>query len=563
MLSYKFIEQCISEYSCKFPPEEQEKLNLEPLNSNTQIIIEAKTVESEFSRAFFIHMNNSIFEGEYLNVDYEIKISDFEKKLESQGSTIFSIYVKDALAYLKDLLLDIQNKVNLLDDELLFSIFSPINSENIDKGFFDDFVNITIHLAYIDHTIVGLDSYKHKLILIRDNILSKNPKDEDLKEVYKKLLSKCSFLLFKMFSSNQGANKYSLDFKVSTIKEVDLIDENNSDFFNDFKCIHKNINEYRSLCGSYQNQFRENKFSSIGFIILSQYYKEVTRDISQINNLITRFEVFYRNQNSKKLTTFEKYSLETIRQYLQNCKFSLKIESKNYSYKQLETDIGEIIKIQEESYIFNYHPFYKALFFLHKILNNNIEHNYKLIQVQEIIILYSYLLEKYKKCLQWSEDRRFYPFQLLPSDCLTQKGIFIASSIAKPINFGDLEEKLSDFKEGKQMGNQLLAYMQNKEDLIRIQDEVKAFRKQSFEYIGIFIAIITFLFGSIQLFGDNQISLKSALINVFSLGIVLSLFAILMCVVSYNFKYEKFRYLTYLVLIALSLLLLYIVPKLF
>ena len=71
------------------------------------------------------------------------------------------------------------------------------------------------------------------------------------------------------------------------------------------------------------------------------------------------------------------------------------------------------------------------------------------------------------------------------------------------------------------------------EEINDIANKIKDFRRESFEYLGIFITVITFLFGSIQLFGSNTIKLAALIVNIVSLGIVLGLFMAMLYIVLY------------------------------
>ena len=76
------------------------------------------------------------------------------------------------------------------------------------------------------------------------------------------------------------------------------------------------------------------------------------------------------------------------------------------------------------------------------------------------------------------------------------------------------------------------------EEINEIANKIKDFRRESFEYLGIFITIITFLFGSIQLFGNNTIKLAASIVNIVSLGIVLGLFIAMLYIVLYCKRYR-------------------------
>ncbi len=350
-------------------------------------------------------------------------------------------------------------------------------------------------------------------------------------------MSKCSFLLKKLFFSNEEAHKYALDFKIHDIDDLKLEDSFNEDFSNHFECLYNNTKAFNKSSQYYQLEFQQGRFSTIGFIILSQYYRIVTKDITQINNLILRFNKFYvkRNKNNKT-DIFDRYSIDSIRHYLHNCRFSLKTCQENYSIEDLKNDIKDIKEIQFQTKIFNYHPYYKALEFLSKKIHNSSLGAADLNEIKSINTLYNELLHELKISIDWCVHRRFYPFQLEKTDCRTAEGIFIASSFARPINFKRLNNLYRDFRDGKQIGEMWEYFQLHKIELESVQTKIKSFRKESFEYLGIFIAIISFLFGSLQLFGNSDIQLPQALINITSLGLTLCIFVSIIAIISNDIK---------------------------
>lgn len=69
-----------------------------------------------------------------------------------------------------------------------------------------------------------------------------------------------------------------------------------------------------------------------------------------------------------------------------------------------------------------------------------------------------------------------------------------------------------------------------RQNLLDIKKEINASRKTYIEILGIFSGIITFLFGSIQLFGRADISYTQSLTNILALGLVLCIFIALITI---------------------------------
>ena len=86
-------------------------------------------------------------------------------------------------------------------------------------------------------------------------------------------------------------------------------------------------------------------------------------------------------------------------------------------------------------------------------------------------------------------------------------------------------------------------------------------RKETFEYIGIFIAIITFLFGSLQIF-SGEYDWKQRLVNSISLGAILCLFGINISI-SFNNWNLKYKLIYYALFVIIALVFLFCFPEIF
>ena len=378
-----------------------------------------------------------------------------------------------------------------------------------------------------------------------------NIANEELKSIYLKLYSKCSLLLKKVCYIMDDSHKYALDFKIYDINEKQNIDTYNEEFDALFEGLYQKRN-ISNIARNYQNKFRSNEFSTKGFIILSHYYRTETKDCNQIANLIWRFNKFYVTRKKKNnLSDFDRYALECVRLYLHNSQFSLNIEQPKYSIEQLKTDLEKIRRIQVDTQIWNYHPYYKSLDFLSRLIKNNelIQNEQYCSHIDDIISLHESLLSSYKKCIDWCSHRTFYPFQLEHADCISSGDMFCASTFAVPLNIKDLKA----FYRKSEGDHQVLImqgnYINNRRELNEIQQKITSYRKETFEYIGIFIAIITFLFGSLQIFGA-KLDWHQSITSIVSLGSVLCIFGVILSA-SFNEKWPLWGKFTFYALIIL------------
>ncbi|EFB30426.1 hypothetical protein HMPREF0971_03281 [Segatella oris F0302] len=526
------IEKCIDKYKELFSPENNScGFSTQP---NTEKEIFAKEKYKEFERIFFIEMNNALFVGEYLEDGYTEKIEEFENILLNNDSK-FSPYIRDALKGLRGVLFRIQTdnrtlQVNLTKND------SAVASLLEDFQFYNAWHTISLNLLYIDHTLINERKYREKLIKLYYEIEATiiGLDNEDLLQVFQKLKSKCSFLLGKTFVfDNKEKYYYSVDFEIKKVKEIIKGDIFNKKFSFLFSKMYPSCKYGQEIVSKYQREFSVKNFSSIGFVILAYYYDTSQRkSVQRLKNLLEDFQEYEESMRKKDLSKFDSDAILSIKSYISNCRFSLSLKQQNYTIDSLKVDIAEIEAIQEETGITNYHPYKKALSFLGKYMENLREDESK--QLQNGLELYNNLYKKYKSTYEECILRRFTPFQLLKDDCKTDDTIFFASSFSKPISPSKLEDDERKYRD-------LMLYLRMKERLAKreaeitnVANSVRDFRRQSFEYLGIFITIITFLFGSIQLFGNKEITPKASIINIVSLGIVLAIFMAMLYIILYS-----------------------------
>ncbi len=270
---------------------------------------------------------------------------------------------------------------------------------------------------------------------------------------------------------------------------------------------------------------------------MSYYYGTSEKSsVQRLDNLLYNFKEYEQNLKEEGVSQFNSYAIRSIKSYISNCRFSLLLKQGNFTVEKIKNNIDEIESIQEETGIKNYHPYKKVLSFLGNYLGNLKDEGNK--ELQNGLDLYNKIFKKYKSVYEECILRHFTPFQLIVEDCKTQGGIFIASSLSKPISPSKLREDERELRDIKQYLIVKARLSKREEEINEIANKIKDFRRESFEYLGIFITIITFLFGSIQLFGNNTIKLAASIVNIVSLGIVLGLFIAMLYIVLYCKRYR-------------------------
>lgn len=556
MASHIHIDKCVTKYKELFTS----KGNIqETSKSDIDKEICIKEKYNEFERFFFIEMNNALFAGEYLEDNYIKEIETFENYLIANDSK-FSFSIRESLKSLREIIFNIQNKIKIDNRELQVALRKNETiqqSKNYKYQYYDSWRTISLVLMVLDHTLVNKKDCRELLIRLYYEIqATMNGLDnQELVGVYNKLKSKCSFLLRKTFVYDDVEDYYySVDFEIKKAEEIIKGDEFNKDFLSLFTKMYP-CKYGKDIVNKYQQSFFEKDFSSVGFVLLSYYYGTSKKcSLERLNNLLSDFEEYERRLKTSTISQFDDYAVRSIKSYISNCRFSLLLKQSNYTLEQLETNLNEIESVQEDTGIKNYHPYKKALLFLSDYLEKLKENDKK--ELQEGLNLYNEIFEKYKSTYEVCIWRNFTPFQLVIEDCKTQGGVFIASSLSKPISPSKLKESEREFRDVKQylkIKNRLSKW---EKEISGIADETKNFRRESFEYLGVFIAVITFLFGSIQLFGKESKTLSVTITNIVSLGIVLGIFMAMLYIVLYC-KKNRIRLLLGLIVFSLLVLILF------
>ena len=521
-----------------FPDGWIESLDWSSKVSSNQSFVTGILKINQFISKWFVAVSKSVLCGEYISIsDFEVEIDDFERCLEIENnpsvqkrkSELYNAFgglrtnIYNSLRYYRSLVLLTKNKIKIVDEEgVLFSVFSSkrIEYKNVSDKYFSQFVSYVITVAKADHFFCteADDTVVSNLILMRNELsLEKEIDDHELKFIYSILYDKCSFLLKKAGRDNFV---YSIDFKINCLSNVDMTIDGLSELDRKWNFINQSYNpQYALDINKWEEDQYYEKLNLSHFVLLMKHYQKDHQSLHQATNLMRQFIRFY-NKTKKKhsvLNSFDRYSLDTIYNYLHNCKFSICMSMKNYSFDQLKKDLVRTDELQENTHIRNFYPYRKAALFLEKSIENELENeNTTPKRIQEMIDLMEEVVIKYEKSITWCSGSKFYPFQLRFSECLiTYKDhndvdfhVFMPSSFNKPIKYADLREELIKLKSllnsfKAQLSIQKRIQKETRE-LLSIKDKIDSTEKKYLEILGIFTAVITFLFSSINVFNSNN-----------------------------------------------------------
>ena len=194
------IDNCVAKYKALFPLEDNPSKTGE---TDIDKEIHRKERNDEFERFFFIEMNSALFSGEYLADGYIQRIEKFENDLLTDDSKD-SACIREVLKELREILFNIQNKIKIDNRDLQVALTrnDQIRSSQFNEyQYYNAWRAISLSLLHLDHTLVNKREYRELLIRLyyEIQVTINGLGNEDLREVYRKLESKCLFLLGKTF----------------------------------------------------------------------------------------------------------------------------------------------------------------------------------------------------------------------------------------------------------------------------------------------------------------------------------------------------------------------------
>ena len=324
--------------------------------------------------------------------------------------------------------------------------------------------------------------------------------------------------------------EYQFNFKniVVAPKEIDMSD--NDVYSNFLKFI--NPEKYVLEEDVYLWQNHPNKrWAKLGqMVLLMRYYTKVTKNVTQAENLLKEYELFYEEKEKKMFYEFNKYALRSVRVYMYNCLFSLKCKNpKMFSFKDIRTCLDKIVTIQNICMIYNYHPYQKGIEYTIKSIKEDIANRVDKGILMEKIDCVKQWNELFHDKIEWCKQNQRYVFQLTFNECTEINNdykLFHPSSFSRPLKFDEI------FKKRDQLDlecSMLESEIERYEDILSIQEaqkKINNMERKNMEQMGLFITITTFLVGLLSIFiGNNgSVSIIEKMRYVIALGCILTTF---------------------------------------
>ncbi len=503
-----------------------------------------------FSELCFVEFSKSLIAGEYIlysSVDSDLE--KFERIVENEYSPDHTIKLKHQL-YKEYRNLDANLHLTISRYRQLFHLVTNKTSQTYHKylvnavstkgkqltsSIFDALHAYAFDIYTMDHMLSYDSDDIQKLILIHESLAKEElVQNAEIQPIYQVLKEK-SYYLIKKMGYFDGAAEYSIDYKIKQINRGSIQAEAFKDFDKFFEFFHKQeYSDDESLVFLWENNCRVQKASFAEMILLMKYYKDNTNTTErQIENLIEKFNQKYNNDyTSISSRQFDVYALHTLKNYMYNCRLSFRMKH-DYNFKFLCEDMRDLEYIQSATYIKNFYPFKKAILYLLQDMRLDLKNRTcpENILTQKLDSLTSYI-NKLEHAIKWCEEQRFYPVQNLYEDCVRQDAqynytVFTASSFSRPIKYDRLRDELQEFKSEARLLKNEISLQKERSNIEHLKSEIDASKKSNIEILGIFTAVITFLFGCVNIFSNDNnatLSISQQIQHVACLGLFLLLF---------------------------------------
>ncbi len=549
------LEQCYNQFIEEFPE------SWLPNSSEEESVFFDKSAQIEnFFETCFILLSRSIISGEYINVPNFLDVlnnflakttveyappslSDsgsekVDKLLSRYRDLNYSIY--NALQHYNYFVTISKNKFSTEENQYKYGFYKLKNINSTDK-ILKLFPEITIPLCLFDYRFpIGEDEFQN-LLISRDRLKEYiSEGSSERRSVLAVLLHKCHFIIYNIKESPFYINTESSTICINP-KDLDIGDY---DGFIAKEC------DSESQANELLNDISGGNPELKSFVLLMKYYKQNLAnksDIVKMDFVLKKFSDIYQiKRNSREFINpsnsveeYNKFSLNSILNFLHNCRFSFYTQKCEPNLKQIKEELRHIENIQAKTGVRNFHPYEKAIEAIIKCIELHIENEDfddkliedKLEELGRIIILYS---ESY----EWSRSHQFFPFQLPFEEsmyCVDNESIklFVPSAYAKYIDYNTLKERLEQFNRTKEYLRFRCDLSIERKEITQIKNDIKTSDKKAYDLIAIFTAAITFLFGIVNIFINNTtLNLYQLIANTIGFGVLLLLFASLYLFIS-------------------------------
>lgn len=482
------------------------------------------------SADYFIHSTGSISQLDSATVTDDILIegTDYKKGLQERF-----VNLCDEIRVFNKIL---KYHINAYENQ-----FKPHAKGTIINALTDTFDGLSslfkliCDSCWLEFVFAYNEDYIRQLIINLEHLKFVSSKQSgEIKEIVEATIEKISILLGKLsaFSENKEL-AYRFDLHDYRISLTSLSKLGQDDFrFYLLKFIDVDQISQEEVY-EWQQEAHKASASLWKFIFLMRYYAKKTKSIQQIDNLIKEFERHNNESLEESQNLVDRYACYLARNYMYNSRFSFLCKNKDdYSFERMKEDLEQIEAIQNETLIFNYHPYQKAIEFLIKELTHIVNNSKEIKKCEENLEYLNQCFAKFKNNVGWCKENQPYYIQSrykFSSIRIGNIDVFCPSSFCRPLKFKEIDEKLIQFNNELSFLNYQVKHLPDRVEWQEAKDKVERLERKNLETMGLFVTITTFLVGLLAIFiGNNEkVSIFNKLEYTSVLGMILMLFVCL------------------------------------
>ena len=561
-----FVKKCIDAYETKFSEDWIEtKYKWDSIQDAINATSEIQREVTDFIRDCFVNISKSLLRGEYIvnRTAFEKTKVSFEKYWNKEHfcppkeGEIQEIIQRRSGAYRLYELLDSHLNalfstyttfVTSVDEKLEYSkhiyLFKVETAEPQVLRDFHYFLllrKLLIPLCEIEHHLEFSDEVREQVAVYIEqlSIAAEDEVDEECKTIINLAMAKGRFILRKLLRPGDTFEILINSDKKVINREKLILPETLVPFFSYYENIHENCPYNESEMNNCQLRIYSKTNSFLDIAILMDYYCSTEKSKEQIDNLLNTFNTTYYKLYQKEYKfKFDNHSLCTLRNFIYNCRLSYLVKQKDFTIEDLKDEMLKIETVHSETFVSNFHPYKKAISFLIDKIQRMVESRNLDFDYDKAISLLEKYLKKFDENIEWCELHKFYPIQLPFKECVIKIGdndLIIPSSVTRPIDYKHLREDQSKYHTTLDNFKTSRIYLDDKKDIQAVKEEVKGIEKRYLEIGGILIGVVTFLFGTINIFTQSSMNAQAMFKSVLGLGMILVIFAALLIIVIENY----------------------------
>lgn len=388
--------------------------------------------------------------------------------------------------------------------------------------------------CWLEYVFAYHEDYIRKVIVNTEHLKYLSSKySGEIKTIIDATIDKLTIVLGKLsFFSENKELAYRFDLQEYRIALTSLSQYEQEDF-RSYLQKYIDVNKItQEEIYNWQNDAHKQDSSLWKFIFLMRYYTKKTKSGQQIDHLLEEFERHNTESLQLDLNLVDRYSSSLARNYMYNSRFSFKCKNVHYSFEEMKKDLEEIETIQNDTLVFNYHPYQKAIEFIIEKLSEIVADIKDVKMAEEYLSFLKLCFVKFKNNVGWCKEHQPYYIQSrYKFSTITVRDIpvFCPSSFCRPLKFKEIDEKVIQFNNELSFLNYQVKHLPDRVEWQEAKARVERLERKNLETMSLFMTFTTFLVGMLAIFIGNKedVSIFSKLEYTSVLGMVMMLFVCL------------------------------------